>query len=679
MIGSKHGHETIVELLCTNQQTKCNVNQTDNDGNTALFYACLKGHLGCVKCLLRHKSNSNQRNIVKKTPLMLTCSVGFEDIADYLLTNEYDKVDINLLNQLKQNEFMLAAEAGHLNILMKLIDFGASIHQQDIYGRNSLMYAASKGYIDTVQYLVRMNKDLVNIEDAKGDTALIHSCKAGHIKCVKELVLNGAMINHQNKDSETSLMHASLGNHCDVVKLLCAKGALLNITDRNQETALMWTCHNECFNASNVTLENCSELSGQLQIGSWRDYSKCVHLLVSNGAQLDKRDRNNESVLFHAIRGHHHKVIKYLCINGIDVDMKNKFDKTPLMVATELADYQTLETLLIHDAKVDDRVICLAKKKKYQQCADLLIHNPYKCPLQNLQVANNVLRKRRCVAIPLFFKPSSKFNTLSKNMCPPNSPPLGICKKLKNTWKCHSALFGNFVSYQVALRRELMVAFTKEPYGVKVEVSVSKDLSCPSISSYQQTLSQIREDIQTRLEEIFPDVDSSVPYVCPCESKQEPHDISEACLTDCDSLRIDDSNIDNEMGDNPKFGNAACRSVDHLHNEIAGQEIDPWFGRTNNNNLWESVPTTNAVEKYLNKVSKIVTDTQKLKNLGLALGLKHHEIEAIKTDNPQHITEAAYALLIQLSFETEPIQLVPKLRDAFTESNMSTLFKPFDN
>ena len=62
-----------------------NINYKDENGNTALHYACDKGNLKIVEILLDSNCDTNIKNINKQTPLYLSAKRGYFDISKKLI------------------------------------------------------------------------------------------------------------------------------------------------------------------------------------------------------------------------------------------------------------------------------------------------------------------------------------------------------------------------------------------------------------------------------------------------------------------------------------------------------------------------------------------------------------------------------------------------------------------
>ena len=56
------------------KQTKFPIDKTNNDGRTALFFACSKGHMQVVELLLTRRPNVNLADNAKFVTMHRTCS-----------------------------------------------------------------------------------------------------------------------------------------------------------------------------------------------------------------------------------------------------------------------------------------------------------------------------------------------------------------------------------------------------------------------------------------------------------------------------------------------------------------------------------------------------------------------------------------------------------------------------
>ena len=113
-----------------------------------------------------------------------------------------------------------------------------SPNQKDPSGSTPLIeaiYWANNGNL--VFHLLNNGAD-VDLEDSIGNTALIYAAIRGKIQYVRWLMLYEADVNHQNKNGETAVMMALLYGNLQIAKMLHEDySADLDMTDANGNDA----------------------------------------------------------------------------------------------------------------------------------------------------------------------------------------------------------------------------------------------------------------------------------------------------------------------------------------------------------------------------------------------------------------------------------------------------------
>ena len=153
---SSENHIKCLELLCTQDDTNCDLNYKNQNNEFALMNASFRGHDKCVQILC----SSNNINV---------------DQTDY-----YEK----------STSLIKASSKGYVKCVQLLIDFNANINHQNRWNETALMKASAKGHLECLKVLCAQN-DLYNIDiglcDENGNTALTHAIKRKHEECVEFL------------------------------------------------------------------------------------------------------------------------------------------------------------------------------------------------------------------------------------------------------------------------------------------------------------------------------------------------------------------------------------------------------------------------------------------------------------------------------------------------------------
>jgi uncharacterized protein len=132
---------------------------------------------------------------------------------------------------------MLAATAGDLSAVRRLLGRGASVNAKNYRGSTALMGASAGGFEDVVRLLLAGSAN-VNSKAGDGSTALMFAARNGHTDVVKLLLQKGAEPNAFDNSGLTALMYAVDGGHAETVQALLAGGANGNVRDRHGTTPL---------------------------------------------------------------------------------------------------------------------------------------------------------------------------------------------------------------------------------------------------------------------------------------------------------------------------------------------------------------------------------------------------------------------------------------------------------
>ncbi|XP_056377724.1 ankyrin repeat domain-containing protein 29 isoform X3 [Hyla sarda] len=184
------------------------------------------------------------------------------------------------------NAAFWAARKGNLALLQLLLNSGrVDVDCRDSTGTTALMVASYAGHVQCVRELVLQGAD-INLQKDDGGTALLAACQHGHCRVAETLLKNGANMHDQLCDGATPLFLAAQGGFVDVVRLLLTYGAKAN-QPRQDGTTALWIA---------------------AQLG----YSEVVRVLLLRGADRDAMRIDGTSALFKAASKGFNDVIEEL-------------------------------------------------------------------------------------------------------------------------------------------------------------------------------------------------------------------------------------------------------------------------------------------------------------------------------------------------------------------------------
>ncbi|KAH9401272.1 hypothetical protein TYRP_002868 [Tyrophagus putrescentiae] len=162
-----------------------------------------------------------------------------------------------------RNPLHRAASAGQINLVRQLLETagnGASypIDLPDSLGWTPLIIAASAGHREVVAYLVERGAN-VQAVTANSQSALHFACGKGHLEVVKLLVDNGCSLNTRDRFGYTPFIRAVLANREAVVEYLLtvSKAGKIDLDGKDKlgNSALHIACEEENLRMVQLLLE----------------------------------------------------------------------------------------------------------------------------------------------------------------------------------------------------------------------------------------------------------------------------------------------------------------------------------------------------------------------------------------------------------------------------------------
>jgi ankyrin len=142
---------------------------------------------------------------------------------------------------------MLVSYTGNPAAVKLVLDRGADPNVQQFRGQTALMWAASEGHAEVVKLLLARGADvkLQSVASTKqerrppgGMTALLFASRQGKVAAASVLLDGGADVNQASADSTSPLLIAIVNGHYELASMLIERGANPNIADANGRSPL---------------------------------------------------------------------------------------------------------------------------------------------------------------------------------------------------------------------------------------------------------------------------------------------------------------------------------------------------------------------------------------------------------------------------------------------------------
>ena len=332
----KEGHVEVCRILL---DVGAAIDQPDLMGWTPLLWATYKDRLAVVELLIEKKAHAN---VVGEedgmTPLIVAAGRGFGDIVKKLL--EID-IHVNACDKFGSTALIWAARKGFLHIVEDLLNAGCELDAVGMYSSTALMLATRGNYVKVVEAILAREPN-VNVCDYNGLSALAIACREGYVEIAQDLIHAGAFVNLVDRFGNSILASAVRSGNLTIVKMLLDKYADVNARDSENRTPLHLAIDKSYMDIvlailerkPNLELKNQEGETALLRAVKNRDVALC-QLLVNHGAKIGATDNNGDNPLHLALRARSTRLTQVLLVNPSDSKLlyrPNKFGETPYSI-----------------------------------------------------------------------------------------------------------------------------------------------------------------------------------------------------------------------------------------------------------------------------------------------------------------------------------------------------------
>jgi ankyrin repeat protein len=378
-------HFDDLELANTLIAAGADANAQNDYGATPLSLACTNANGAMVEALLGANADPNEPGPGEESPLMLCARTGSADAVRALLARgaAVDARD----SERQQTALMWASAQGQAEAVQALIDAGADIAARSRGNFTPLLFAARNGQTDAVGVLVDAGADLEETGPIQM-TPLLLAAASGQEDTALYLLERGANPNAKDEYGATALHYTVLtgittlnqiryANYVDhlfrpnmmrLATALLDRGADPNVQvevtplqagDQEEnaygatpllfasaipDPAMMHLLFDRGADASIPTMTGLTPVMVAAGVGRGQDFTEPEKVLALEAVQYavslgnDPAAANNDGLtaLHGAAANGATELVSYLVEQGADINAKDKYQQTPLSIASGL-------------------------------------------------------------------------------------------------------------------------------------------------------------------------------------------------------------------------------------------------------------------------------------------------------------------------------------------------------
>ncbi|MBN2718550.1 MAG: ankyrin repeat domain-containing protein [Deltaproteobacteria bacterium] len=225
---------TLVTQMVGHTDGPCDVNEVNQNGETALYLAAMRGRSDIVDFLVSQGATPHARTRDGRNLLMAAARLADTTLLNRLIAHG---LDVNQVDNQGRTALFDALEASSRNAALLLLQYGARADVADSAGVTPIEIAVRQSDVEMVQQLLQHGAPPVG-SGKHGDSLLLTATRIGNEQIVGELLGAGASISTVGDDGTTLLMAASEKGMIDFVRLLLQWGQSASATNQFGQSAL---------------------------------------------------------------------------------------------------------------------------------------------------------------------------------------------------------------------------------------------------------------------------------------------------------------------------------------------------------------------------------------------------------------------------------------------------------